>query len=179
MANPGIQYFQQKRYLAGPVYSLDMECVAIGPTHANEDRYPALVALVDSAGSVVCQLYVKMPENKKIFSYLTPLSGIRASDYVSNESWSLSEVSKVIKSKIPRNAVLVGQKVCHDIEWLGLTKGADFADYVDISEVFCSYNPKFGKMVSCYFTPISKFRRKETRMSSITLDINGDKKNPF
>ena len=111
-------------------------------------RYPALVALVDSSANLVYKQYIRMPENTKIWSYLTPLSGIRPTDYSNNRSSLLQEVQKELKSKIPRNAVLVGQRIESDIDWMGLKQGTDFANHVDLAEIFCSYNQKFRNMAS-------------------------------
>ena len=57
---------------------------------------------------------------KKIVSYLTPVSGLRP---------------ELLKRHLPKDAILVGQNSGHDIEWMGLTKGTDFQDSVDTSEV--------------------------------------------
>ena len=146
MANQGVQYFNQKRGLSGPVFSIDVEYVAIGRTHKHSDRYPASVALVDSSGQIVFHEMVKIPENKRIESYLTPISGIRAEDYVSGNCRTLDETREMLKQKLPSNSILVGQKIQSDIEWLQLQQGVDFVDYIDLSEIFCGYNSKFGNM---------------------------------
>ena len=72
-------YLQPKLSLKGPVFSVDVECVAVGKTHQNEDRYPAKFALVDEAGRPICTCLIK-PE-KPVVSYLTPLTGLRQSNF--------------------------------------------------------------------------------------------------
>jgi len=42
----------------------------------------------------------------------------------------------LIKRLLPKNSVLVGQSINHDVEWLGLVPGKDFSRMVDISEIF-------------------------------------------
>ena len=60
------------------MFSLDVECVAVGKTHLTKDRAAVKFALVDSKGKTVCVQYIR-PENR-IVSYLTPVSGVRAED---------------------------------------------------------------------------------------------------
>ena len=69
------KYVLEKLKLKGSVFSLDVECVAVGKTHMSNDIAPAKFALVDSQGKTVCVQYIR-PE-KRIVSYLTPLSGVR------------------------------------------------------------------------------------------------------
>ena len=146
MVNQGVQYFQEKRGLTGPVFSIDVECVAIGRTHNLSDRYPASVAMVDSKGEIVFYGMVKVPENKRIESYLTPITGIRAEDYAHGNRRTLDETRALLKQKLPPDSILVGQKIQYDVEWLQLLQGVDFVDYIDISEIFCGYDSKFGHM---------------------------------
>ena len=42
-----------------------------------------------------------------------------------------------------RKAILVGQNVSKDIEWLGLREGEDFKGVVDLCGVWRTWNPKF------------------------------------
>ena len=146
MPNQGVQYFQRKRNLNGPIFSIDVECVAIGKTHNPSDRYPASVAVVDSKGQVVFHGMIKIPENKKIESYLTPISGIRSKDYVNGNCRTLDETRALLKQKLPTDSILVGQNIQSDIEWLQLEQGLDFEDNIDLSEVFCGYKSKFRKI---------------------------------
>ena len=130
-------------------------------------RYPALVALIDSFGDLVYKQLIKIPEYIKIWSYLTPLTGIRPTDYWNNEGSPLQEVQKELKKRIPGDAVLVGQRIQTDIDWMGLKQGTDFDDHVDLAEIFCSYNEKFKNMASIsvismttnvFFSPFFHFK---------------------
>ena len=134
------KYVSEKLKLKGSVFSLDVECVAVGKTHLMKDRAPVKFALVDSKGKTVCVQYIR-PENR-IVSYLTPLSGVRAEDL--EGAVSLEEAIEILKSHLPKDAILVGQKVDSDITWMQLKQGEDFADIVDLSEVFKGYNARYG-----------------------------------
>ena len=57
------KYVSEKLKLKGSVFSLDVECVAVGKTHTMKDRAPAKFALVDSRGKTVCVQYVR-PERE-------------------------------------------------------------------------------------------------------------------
>ena len=133
------KYVSEKLKLKGSVFSLDVECVAVGKTHLPEDRAPAKFALVDSQGKTVCVQYIR-PE-KRIVSYLTPVSGVRAEDL--EGAVSLEEAVEILKSNLPKDAILVGQVVDNDITWMRLKQGEDFADFVDLSQVFKGYNAKY------------------------------------
>jgi len=121
-----------------------VECVAIGKTHLTSDRYPAKFALVDEAGKLVCTSLIK--PDKPIVSYLTPVSGLRESDFSTNEYLDLKSATELLKKHLPKQAILVGQNIGHDIEWMSLTVGTDFQDSVDTSEVFKGWNSKYNHM---------------------------------
>jgi hypothetical protein len=42
----------------------------------------------------------------------------------------------MVKSLLPKDGVLVGQAIDHDVEWLGLTPGKDFERMLDLSVIF-------------------------------------------
>ena len=72
------KYVSEKLKLKGSVFSLDVECVAVGKTHMTKDRAPVKFALVNSRGKIVCVQYIR-PE-REVVSYLTSVSGVRAED---------------------------------------------------------------------------------------------------
>ena len=140
-----MEYTIPKLSLKGPLFSVDVECVAIGKTHLASDRYPAKFSLVDETGRLVCASLIT-PE-KAIVSYLTPVSGLRASDFGdASNCLDIKSAIELLKQYLPKEAILVGQKIGHDIEWMRLTKGTDFQDSVDISEVFKGWNSKYQHM---------------------------------
>ena len=85
------------------IKSIDVECVAHGQGH--NDRTPAWVAVVDSAGNTLLDEKIKV---ENVFDYLTPLTGIHPGDL--DGAKSLEEVQRLVKSVIQPSDVLVGQK---------------------------------------------------------------------
>ena len=122
-----------KRYIA-----LDVECVATGRRH--DDRDVSLVAIVDENEEVILQRKVK-PE-KRIVSYLTPLTGLQPGDLDDGER--LSVVLRDVKALLGPDVVLVGQGVKSDIKWLKLEKGRDYDSEVDLGQMFKAYNSRYG-----------------------------------
>lgn len=125
------------------MFSLDVECVAIGMTHELGSRTPCSVALVDHTCAVLYTALIKpaMP----VMSYMTPITGLCAMDLESGISLETS--IKQLKAVLPNDAVLVGQKPESDVEWMQLEQGVDYARIVDISLLFRGYNPWFGNHV--------------------------------
>ena len=77
-------------------------------------------------------------------SYLTPWTGISNAAQLEN-GISLDEAIKLLKSKLPSDSILNGQRIGGDIEWMKLQKGYDFQDFIDLAEVFKSWHPKYKK----------------------------------
>jgi DNA polymerase III epsilon subunit-like protein len=110
--------------------SLDVECVATGYGH--NDREPCSVFIVSVEREEVILNETFQPAGQ-IVSYLTELTGITASDFT-NASESLSDVMVRVRASLGPNTVIVGQNPGNDIAWLGLVKGVDFLDVIDLSE---------------------------------------------
>ena len=72
-----------------------------------------------------------MPE-VPVKSYLTPLTGITA-EQLASEGVPIATAMEILKSKLPSNAVLVGQNILKDVNWLGLVEGTDFDSMVDLA----------------------------------------------
>ena len=136
-----MDYVKPKLSLKGPVFSLDVECVAIGKTHCKKDRYPSKFALVDEAGRSVCTCLIKPA--KPVVSYLTPITGLRVSNF-SEMDPDLPSAIELLKQHLPKEAILVGQNIDHDIEWMHLTEGKDFQNSIDLAEVFKGWNSKYN-----------------------------------
>ena len=115
-----------------------MECVATGNRH--DARDVCFVAVVDNREKVLLKKKVK-PE-KRVVSYLTPLTGVREGDLDDGEK--LSDVISEVKRLLGPDVVLVGQSVKSDIKWLQLQEGRDYARTVDLAHVFRAYNPRYG-----------------------------------
>ena len=145
-----------------PIFSIDVECIATGfgscargindgcgnegqskegiPANQYNERshrYPGRIAMVDSEGNLVTDIVIRPPQDGKgVVSYLTPLTGLTMEMCLGDDAKSLQEAVDTIKGLLPKNAILVGQAIDHDVEWLGLTPGKDFERMVDISEIF-------------------------------------------
>lgn len=127
-ARPWTSFPAETRFMG-----VDVECVASGCGHAHNQRAVARVALVDGEGETVLDELVLPGKNDEVVSYLTPLTGLSADMEATK---SLEEIVDLVRSHLGKDAVLVGQSVKHDIDWLGLKMGEDFADYVDIARLF-------------------------------------------
>ena len=145
-----------------PFFSIDVECIATGygscargindgcgnegrngadvPVGQYNDcshRYPGRVAMVDKDGNVLADIIIRPPQDGKgVISYLTPLTGLTQEICLGSDAKSLEDAVATIKGLLPKDGVLVGQAIDHDVEWLGLTPGKDFARMVDISAIF-------------------------------------------
>ena len=128
-----------KRFL-----SVDVDCVATGIRH--DAREVCYVVVVDADEKILLSKKVK-PE-KPVVSYLTPLTGIREGDLDNGEK--LLDVIAEVKSLLDPEVVLVGQGIKCDINWLQLEQGTDFAEFVDLAEMFKTYNRRYGSI--SYFT---------------------------
>ncbi len=123
-------------------FCVDVECAATSKRHS--DRTPISVALSDQNEEVLVHSIIK--PNEPIVSYLTPLTGVSERDV--RDARSLAEVVGDIRSVLRACnplPLLVGSGVDNDIHWLGLVKGEDFSDAVDIAEMFKAWNPKYGQ----------------------------------
>ncbi|KAL3798046.1 hypothetical protein HJC23_012337 [Cyclotella cryptica] len=145
-----------------PFFSIDVECIATGygscakgindgcgnegkngedvPSNQYNElshRYPGRVAMVDADGNLLADIVIRPPQNGKgVVSYLTELTGLTKEMCLGPEAKSLEEAVATIKSLLPKNGVLVGQAIDHDVEWLGLVPGRDFERLVDVSVIF-------------------------------------------
>ena len=130
--------------LSGPFYSIDVECVATGYGHAGTQRIPSRIAMVDGEGATIIDEVVRHDAKTadSIVSYLTPLTGLTREGCEADDNMTIEEVSALIRERLPKDAILVGQSIEHDIEWLGLVKGVDYSDYVDLADIFRQRIPK-------------------------------------
>ena len=118
-----------------PMYALDVECVATGKTH--NDRAVAQIGLVDAYGRCVLNVYVK--PKKEVVSYLTPLTGLTAA-LIDERGVPLEEAIRVLRSRLPSSAALVGTNISQDAKWLGLTAPGDCALLVDLAALFRAWD---------------------------------------
>ena len=116
-------------------FCVDVEAVATGRGHS--DRTPCLM---DQDERVLLKTMIRV--DKPIVSYLTPLTGTRLGDLRGAPSYE--EVVRKVKALLGRDAVLVGQSVKSDIEWMKLEQGKDYSSTVELSDMFETYNPRYG-----------------------------------
>lgn len=130
--------------LTGPFYSIDVECVATGCGHGTAQRIPGRIAMVDGNGDRVLDELVRhdAATAQRIVSYLTGLTGLTREGCEGETSKSIEDISALIRTTLPKDAVLVGQSIEHDIEWLGLEEGVDYRAYVDLADIFANRIPK-------------------------------------
>lgn len=146
-------------------FAIDVECVATGYTH--NDRAVAQIAVVDDAMRTLVNVFVNSnntnntqrrrkeegtastsydDENENdtnIVSTIEPLTGITR-EKLEKEGIPFADAMVLVRRCLPsRKAILVGQNVSKDIEWLGLREGEDFKGVVDLCGVWRTWNPKF------------------------------------
>lgn len=61
----------------------------------------------------------------------------------------MSTVIENVKSCLGPAVVLIGQNIQSDINWLGLEKGKDFKDYVELADMFATRHPRYGDNFKC------------------------------
>lgn len=48
-----------------------------------------------------------------------------------------------LRQYLPRQAILVGQNIAKDCEWLGLLEGQDFLQLMDLTGLYRVWNPQY------------------------------------
>ena len=125
--------------------SLDVECVATGKGH--NDRFPCWVALVDDKQKVLLDAIIK-PST----TYVSPLTSITGltMEHISKRGETFKTVRNRLLGFLGPKVILVGQKPQKDIAWMELKRGVHFAAYVDLSEKFRVWNPRYSNYM--YFS---------------------------
>mmetsp|Transcript_4066 Transcript_4066/g.5406 ORF Transcript_4066/g.5406 Transcript_4066/m.5406 type:complete len:302 (+) Transcript_4066:57-962(+) len=123
-------------------FSIDVECVATGFGH--NDRGVAQIALVDYNENLILNVYIKPDENLKIYSFLTPLTGI-TSNGLEKEGIPLSQALDRLREVLPKDAILIGQNIASDIRWCQLEEGKDFASLRDLVGMWRCWNTSYNK----------------------------------
>lgn len=128
-----------------PFFGIDVECVATGYGHGKgpKSRIPARVALVDADGNALIDEVVRLDATEDgVVSYLTELTGLTKSLCERPTNKTFEEIVESVRAALPKDSVIVGQSVKHDLEWLGLKKETDYGDSVDIAVMFRQRIPK-------------------------------------
>ncbi len=66
---------------------------------------------------MLLNLYVRPPQ--PVMSYLTPLTGL-SRELLESQGMPLEGALALVRRFLPRSAVLVGQNISKDVQWLGL-----------------------------------------------------------
>ena len=119
-------------------FCIDVECIATGPRH--DARAVALIATVDKNEQVVFKETIK--QDRFVFNYLTPLTSLKKGDL--DYGVPLDAAVREIKKLLGPDVVLVGQGIDYDIQLLNLQIGVDFERFVDLAELFKTYNHRYG-----------------------------------
>lgn len=124
--------------VTGPFYSMDIECVAIGYGHLDQQRYPCRVSLVRGIEEDQNEVEVLVDEivnlnGVEVVSYMTNLTGMTAEQCLEPSRKSLDDIRSLVKSHLSPDSILVGHSIHHDVDWLGLKPGLDFKQALDTS----------------------------------------------
>ncbi|PRW05824.1 Small RNA degrading nuclease [Chlorella sorokiniana] len=138
----GMMFYPGGPQLAQPpaakYFSIDVECVATGTDH--NARAVAQISLVDEYERVLANLYVQ-PE-QPVVSYLTPLTGLTP-ELLAQHGMPLTQAVGILQAALPTHAVLVGQNIAKDVQWLGLKEGVHFEQMMDLTGLFRVWNPQY------------------------------------
>ena len=99
-------------------------------------RAVAVVVVVDHKGEV--KLHKTIKQEKKVVSYITPLTGLREGDLDQGER--LADVIEEVKALLGPDVVIVGQRPEMDINPLKLKEGVHYKESVELGEMFKTYN---------------------------------------
>ena len=130
---------QPQNYPPSTYYSIDVECIATGTDH--NSRAVGQIALVDQYEQVIIDLYVK--PDKPVVSYLTALTGL-SKELIDERGVLLADAVQQLKACLPNTAILVGQNILMDVQWLGLKEGVDYASCMDLAGLYRIWNTKYN-----------------------------------
>lgn len=119
-----------------PVFSIDVECVATGIQH--NARSIAQVALVDEWSRPVFNVLIK--QDQPVVSYIHELTGL-TKEMLEQYGMPFAEAMVHLRAHLSPNAILVGQSIQKDVQWLQLAEGVDFHSLIDLSGLFRVWNP--------------------------------------
>jgi hypothetical protein len=64
---------------------------------------------------------------------------------IETHGMALPQALAILRQYLPRTAVLVGQNIAKDVQWLGLRDGEDFAQMMDLAGLFRIHNPQYDR----------------------------------
>lgn len=98
---------------------------------------------MDSSERVLFSAFVK--PTKPVVSYLTPITGISASDLAG--ALPRGEALQAVQQLLGPDVLLVGQSLQADVDWLCLVKGTHYHSLHDLAETFKAYSKRFSNHV--------------------------------
>jgi RNA exonuclease 4 len=75
-----------------------------------------------------------------VASYITPLTGL-TKEMIDKHGLPLADALALLRAHLPPNAILVGQNILKDVQWLQLAETVDYFQLIDISALFRVWNP--------------------------------------
>ena len=105
-------------------------------------RSVAQVAIVDEWGRTVFNVFIK--QDAPVLSYITELTGLRK-EILDQYGLPMAEAMANLRAHLPPNAILVGQSILKDVQWLQLAEGVDYASLIDLSGLFRVWNSARGQ----------------------------------
>lgn len=102
----------------------------------------AQVAIVDEWGRTVFNVFIK--QDAPVLSYITELTGLRK-EILDQYGLPMAEAMANLRAHLPPNAILVGQSILKDVQWLQLAEGVDYASLIDLSGLFRVWNSARGQ----------------------------------
>jgi hypothetical protein len=126
-----------------PIFCIDVECGATSKDH--NGRTPVSIGVADVFGRPVCKLIVQESKEKPVLSYMTAITGVTREE-AQQYGRPFEECVAALRSLLAQapGAVIVGQNISKDIQWLGLKEGEDFASLLDLSALFRVWNSTRG-----------------------------------
>jgi hypothetical protein len=79
-----------------------------------------------------------------VLSYITPLTGL-TKELIDQHGQPLADALAMLRSHLSPSAVLVGQNILKDVQWLQLQEGLDYGLLIDLSALFRCWNPSRGE----------------------------------
>ena len=119
---------------------------------------------MDEWGRPVFNVFIR--QDKPVASYLTPLTGL-SKETLENYGLPLgermmmmtvmmmvmvtcqaAEAMALLRAHVPPNAVLVGQNIQNDVQWLQLAEGVDYESLIDLAALFRVFDPARGQFIT-------------------------------
>jgi RNA exonuclease 4 len=123
-----------------PIFSIDVECVASGVQH--NARSIAQVALVDEWNRPIFNVLIK--QDVPVASYITELTGL-TKELLDAHGLPLAEALALLRAYLSPDAILVGQNILKDVQWLQLAEGIDYRQLIDLSALLRVWNVGRGE----------------------------------